>query len=169
MKKVSTICSFVLLIFAILLSFGFKYIQNDKEISSVSSIQYKQIPNSMKDKYKIEIESYINEKTDFYRTDIDKNSKEIYDLYQKIHNDKNRKANAEQYIIDIEEMKRGFLDPIFYLYKGLIEITSKYVDIEDNIPATDFYITLADFINPYLENNNIDTKRLYEFNIYSCG
>lgn len=52
------------------------------------------------------------------------------------------------------------------MLSDLINITGKYYDIKNKIPATDFAETLFDFLYPYFETNNINYSKLQKIKLY---
>ena len=114
---------------------------------SISSFaEYKPIPQNLKLKYKKEIEYTI-------KSEVPKSKQAIKNIELEIKKEKN--PYNRQTIIDY-----GITSILFDFYMQLVNLTNKYVEIKEDIPATDWYIELKESITPYIIDNNIDTKRI---------
>ncbi len=51
-------------------------------------------------------------------------------------------------------------EPENMIYFALIDATDKYIRIKDKAPATDFSVTLYNFIIPYLKTNNVNIEKI---------
>ena len=118
-----------------------------------SFAEYKPIPQDLKSAYKKEIEFTI-------KKEAPKSKKLIDDITKKINSEKN--PYNKQTLIDY-----GITSILFDFYMQLTNVTNKYVEIKQDIPATDWYIELREFINPYLKDNNINIKTINSLLIYA--
>ena len=117
--------------------------------------EYKPIPKELSKQYKIEVEKIINIKYNKTQKKISSIYKKATKDYKKVFKDKNTYIDFASSNYDIT-----IFSPIFYLLSDIIALTNKYVDIKDDIPHTDFSGTLYDFLQPYFDDNNINTLKI---------
>lgn len=115
--------------------------------------EYKPVPAQLKNQYKLEIDQTIK-----YGIKISKD---------KINNIESEFQNESDPIIKQTIINYGITTILFEFYSSLIDTTNKYVEIKGDIPATDWYIELKEFINPYLIDNEINTRKINSFLIYA--
>ena len=121
--------------------------------SLLSFAEYKPIPQDLKSAYKKEMEFTI-------KKEVPKSKKLINNIKREINSEKN--PYNKQTIIDY-----GIASILFDFYMQLADVTNKYVEIKQDIPATDWYIELKEFINPYLKDNNINVRTINSLLIYA--
>ena len=117
--------------------------------------EYKPIPPDLSKKYKAEIEQKINNEYGSTQQKINSIYNEATKDYKKVFKNKETYMDFASSNYDIH-----IFIPIFDLLSDLIDITNKYVDIKNEIPATDFSGTLYDFLQPYFDDNKIDTHKI---------
>ena len=108
--------------------------------------EYKKIPQDVQQTYQIEINNVIDR-------EVIKSKKNIKLATKEIDSEKDiiiRRVLVEQTVPSI----------LCDFYKTLIVTTGKYVDIEKDIPATDWYEELQKFMEPYFKDNNINTSKI---------
>ena len=111
---------------------------------------YQPIPKEKSKQYKIEVENIIVK-------EVPKAKQEVQEIFIQA-----QKAYQNKSIEDLDRCDRIIGTPEFYLYKDVINVTNKYVNIEKDIPATDYEGALYDFLYPYFKDNNIDLTQLDE-------
>lgn len=111
---------------------------------------YQPIPADKSKQYKAEVESIINK-------EVPKAKQEVYEIFAQA-----QKAYKNKSIEELDRYSRIIGTPEFYLYKNVINVTNKYVNIEKDIPATDYEGALYDFLYPYFKDNNVDLRKLDE-------
>ncbi len=116
--------------------------------------------------YKIEIENLIDEETPKTKNCIDEYYIKAQNEYLKIKNAKDTEY-LEESVFLIDNYQRGIEVCEFNMVSMLIEKTENYANIKDKIPPTDFADTLNEFLYPYLDENNINDKKLTEINKYT--
>ena len=121
--------------------------------SLLSFAEYKPIPQDLKSAYKKEMEFTI-------KKEVPKSKKLINNIKREINSEKNP-YNRETII------NYGISSILFDFYMQLADVTNKYIEIKQDIPATDWYIELKEFINPYLKDNNINVKTINSLLIYA--
>ena len=113
--------------------------------------------------YKTEIEQAINKEIPNvkYKVNHDFNSAyNKYFLYMNLRADKTETIN-------IIEKHQIYLDnDLSTLFVKLVDITNNYVNIKNKMPITDYSGDIYEFIYPYLENNNVNTKEIDELTQY---
>ena len=114
--------------------------------------EYKPIPAERSAEYKAEIEHYVKKNATHYIKQMDKENNRAKKLYASTL--KNKK-NKDVCIIKLEEFIRGVDSIEFNFYRQMIVITMKYVDIENNLPQTDWVGAYIDLLTPYLKDNKI--------------
>lgn len=116
--------------------------------------------------YKVEIENLIDKKASKTQDEISKIFLEAEEKYLKVINNP---KNMDFYMDFATNNYDSYIfSPEFYLYLDLIGITQKYAMLKDeNIPPTDSSGELYDFLYPYFQNNNINTKKLDELSEFS--
>ena len=108
--------------------------------------EYKAIPENVQQAYQSEINNLID-------NEVKKSKKNIKLVIKGINSENNliiKRVLVEQTIPSI----------LCNFYKTLIVTTDKYVDIEKDIPATDWYEELQIFMKPYFKDNNINTSKI---------
>ena len=108
--------------------------------------EYKAIPKNVQQAYQSEINNLID-------NEVKKSKKNIKLAIREINSENNliiKRVLVEQTIPSI----------LCNFYKTLIVTTDKYVDIEKDIPATDWYEELQIFMEPYFKDNNINTSKI---------
>ena len=124
--------------------------------------------DSPEEVYKSQIENTIEEEFPKTKKLIDievENAKKTYKKYLK---DKNKKENIYKYVFIMQDYQRGIEAHEFMFLSKLIDITAKFNDIENKIPATDFAGALFDFLLPYFKENNIDYKKYDKLSKYTA-
>lgn len=107
--------------------------------------------------YKNEIENKIQKECPKIQKQIDKDFSKAQKVYKKY-----LKNKENEYVFILQDYQRGIEAYKTELLSDLIEITDKYYDIKNKIPATDYAGTLFEFLYPYFEANNIDYKKYNE-------
>lgn len=125
-----------------------------------------QVSDEYKTQYKNEIEKTIIREIPKTKKNIDKEVLAANKVYNKALKDNNRTQNIDNYIFIIQDYQRKIEVCDVNFISLLIDITNKYININDKIPATDYAGTLRDFIYPYFESNNINYEQIYEFENY---
>ena len=108
--------------------------------------EYKEIPKNIQQAYQSEINNLIN-------NEVKKSKKNIKMAITEINSENDliiKRVLVEQTIPSI----------LCDFYKTLIVTTGKYVDLEKDIPATDWYEELQKFMEPYFKDNNINTSKI---------
>ena len=116
---------------------------------------YIPIPEDKKAQYKAEVEAYIDENVPIAKQEMEKEVTNAKEAYKKYLYDKNRLNLRGEYL---DKLNTYWVNADFthvQIYLDLINITKKYVNIDNLIPATNSVLELDLFIMPYLENNNI--------------
>lgn len=116
---------------------------------------YKPIPADKSKQYKAEVESIIN-------NEVPKAKKEVNQIYKEA-----KQAYSLPISSDTPDYEQIIDTPVFYVNLELIKLTCKYVNIEHDIPATDFSGTLYDFLYPYFQDNKVNTKLLDELDTFT--
>ena len=114
--------------------------------------------------YKREIENKIHKEIPKIKRNIDKESTKAEKTYNKQVKDKN--INADKYIFIMQDYQREIETSDVLLIYSLIKITDNYINIKNNVPATDNAETLLEFIKPYFISNNINYSKLNDLKIY---
>ena len=114
--------------------------------------------------YKREIENKIHKEIPKIKRNIDKESTKAEKTYNKQVKDKN--IDADKYIFIMQDYQREIETSDVLLIYSLIKITDNYINIKNNVPATDNTETLLEFIKPYFISNNINYSKLNELKIY---
>lgn len=117
-----------------------------------------QIPVSKQAQYKTEVESFFNKEIPGIKKSINStyiNAKNLHSSYRANTNKMVFTNKLYDYMNDINSEE-------LYLYIEIADITNKYVNVENEKPATDFIGDWYDFITPYLNQCNISTKPLIE-------
>ena len=107
----------------------------------------------MRTQYKCELEQLIK--------------KEVPISKKAINNIKYEYIKETDPIIKQTIIEYGITSILFDFYYLLIKVTNKYTDIEKDIPATDWYVELQKFINPYLIDNKINIKGINSLLMYA--
>lgn len=105
--------------------------------------------------YQTEIENKINIDVSDSKSKIDKITNDANYLYNNYLTNKNNMKKNKYYIEELENFEAKLETIEFQNYLSLVKITSKYLDIENKIPITDFSGDLYSFIYPYLKKNKI--------------
>lgn len=114
---------------------------------------YKPIPKQFKHQYKKEVEQTI-------KLEIPKLKRQIDNIEIELNNETN--LVIKQTILD-----KGITSILFEFYSSLVDTTNKYIKIKNDIPSTDWYIELKEFINPYLIDNKISNRQINSFLNYA--
>lgn len=114
--------------------------------------------------YKRKIENKIHKEIPKIKRNIDKESTKAEKTYNKQVKDKN--IDADKYIFIMQDYQREIETSDVLLIYSLIKITDNYINIKNNVPATDNVETLLEFIKPYFISNNINYSKLNELKIY---
>lgn len=127
-----------------------------------------QVPEKYKNQYKNEIEKTIKKEVPKTKKNIDKEVLAANKIYKKALNDTNKTKNMDKYIFLIQNYQRGIevCDVNFIVL--LIDITNKYINVNDKIPPTDYAGTLRNFIYPYFDSNNINYEQIHELEDYTA-
>ena len=146
---------------------------NTENIAGYTYLQqeyvYIPIPEDKKAQYKAEVEAYIDKQVPIARKKMEKEVTNAKEAYKKYLYDKNRLNLRGEYL---DKLNKYWVNADFahtQIYIDLINITKKYVNIDNLIPATGFVQELDLFIMPYLENNNIKNtdKIIYLYKLSS--
>ena len=118
--------------------------------------------------YKREIENKIHKEIPKeipkIKRNIDKESTKAEKTYNKQVKDKN--IDTDKYIFIMQDYQREIENSDVLLIYSLIKITDNYINIKNNVPATDNTETLLEFIEPYFISNNINYSKLNGLKIY---
>lgn len=120
---------------------------------------YRPIPSDKKLEYKEQMTNYID--TNYIDT-----ANKTYNNYLEAQTTfyqflKTKQPKDKDKIIECYEW--GVDEPLFFYYKGLLELTQKFANIPlDELPATDYSGDLYEFLEPYFKDNNINTKKFDE-------
>ena len=130
---------------------------------------YIPIPEDKKAQYKAEVEAYIDKQIPIAKKKLKKDVKKAKKTYKKYWYDKNGLNLRSEYL---DKLTKYGINADFThakIYIDLINITKKYVNIDNLIPATNSVQELDLFIMPYLENNNIKNtdKIIYLYKLSS--
>lgn len=161
---------YIILIFIFVLCFYavtyFKHQYLNNTIDNIGSIEntYNKIPANLRSKYKVEIEQIINEEFPYVIGNANKSVNDAKNIHDKIlkngYNDDdfiNLNLISEVVLIGAD----------LQLYSKLMQITQeKYLKIKYQPIPTDNSNALYDYLYPYFKDNNIDTSKLEEINIY---
>ena len=124
--------------------------------------EYIPIPANRQAEYKAEIEKYVNYKYKYTIKKINRIYAQANGKYQKVL------KNHDTYMdFATSNYESAIFYPILDLFSDMIKITKKYVNIPNGIPATDCTGALYDFLEPYLKNNNINTKTIDNLSKYA--
>ena len=116
--------------------------------------------------YKFEIEKTIKKEIPKTKKLIDKEFSNAQKAYKKYLNDNNKMRNIEEYVFLMQDYQRGIESYEVIFLSKLIDITAKYNNVENKIPATDYAGTLFDFLQPYFKENNINYEKYTELSEY---
>lgn len=114
--------------------------------------------------YKREIENKIPKEIPKIKRNIDKESTKAEKTYNKQVKDKN--IDTDKYIFIMQDYQREIETSDVLLIYSLIKITDNYINIKNNVPATDNAEPLLEFIKPYFISNNINYSKLNDLKIY---
>lgn len=117
---------------------------------------YKPIPVDLSTQYKREVESVIKKQ-------VPQAKQEVYQIFAQAQNYYRNKD-----VMELNDIEIAIGSPEFHLYLKIINLTNKYVYIQNDIPATDYEGELYDFLYPYFIDNNVDLTILNEL-INLCG
>ena len=125
--------------------------------------EYVPISEDKQAQYKAEVEQYIDKQVPIAKREMDKEYKKSEKLYTYYVKSKNKYSSKSEYIDKLNYQILCIQGILFDFYIDLINITKKYDNIENLIPATGFAQELDLFISPYLEECNvINISRLAE-------
>jgi hypothetical protein len=138
----------------------------NNKIVNISSVNetYNEIPANLRSKYKAEIEQIINEEVPNVIKNVNKSVNDAKNIHDKIlKNGYNEDDFLNLNLISEVEL----IGTDLQLYSKLMQITQeKYLKIKYQPIPTDNSNPLYDYLYPYFQNNNIDTSKLEELNIY---
>ena len=117
--------------------------------------EYIPIPIDKQAQYREEVETYIDKQVPILKREINNDVKKAKKTYKKYLYDKNGLNLRSEYLDKLHTCWENADSAHTQIYIDLINITKKYVNIDNQIPATGFVQELDLFIMPYLENNNI--------------
>ena len=115
--------------------------------------------------YKVEIQKVIDE-------EVPKTKKEIDEIVEEVKIDVEKYKNNPSSLSDIDIINLDLTaelyiySPLFKLYIKLINITDKYSKEKSDL-HTDYIDALIEYIQPYIEKNKINDKKLIDLSIYS--
>ncbi len=112
--------------------------------------EYKPIPKELRTQYKNEINKLLNKKYNSTIKEINKISNNAEKMYTKVLKDKSLYIDFATKNYDT-----NIFIPVFDMLSDIITITQKYTNSELNVPATDSYATLYEFLLPYFTDNEI--------------
>lgn len=138
----------------------------NNKIVNISSVNetYNEIPANLRSKYKAEIEQIINEEVPNVIKNVNKSVNDAKNIHDKIlKNGYNEDDFLNLNLISEVEL----IGTDLQLYSKLMQITQeKYLKKKYQPIPTDNSNPLYDYLYPYFQNNNIDTSKLEELNIY---
>ena len=110
--------------------------------------EYKPIPAYLSKQYKTEMESIIN------------------------NNYSKALANIDEYYNEVEktsiEPEISIYDVNLFLYADMMKVTQeKYLGIKYEPYGTDSYVSAAEFLAPYFEDNHINIKKIVNISKYA--
>lgn len=130
--------------------------------NSVSTSKYK-IKKEHLENYKQEINNAISEYSLSNKTKISNISQTATNLFNSYSLNKNNMKRNFEYINKLENWESDLNTLEFDLYVKLIDITDKYKNISNDVPATGHAGELCIFIYPYLKKNDINLEQLEKF------
>ena len=116
--------------------------------------------------YKLEIEKTITYEIPKTKKLIDKEVSNALKTYKKYLKDKNREKKIDEYVFIMQDYQRGIESCEVIFLSKLIDVTAKYINIENKVPATDYAGTLFVFLQPYFKENNINYEKYTELSEY---
>lgn len=124
--------------------------------------------NSKKQEYfKKKATNLITKEVSVSHKEIDKIYSEACATYSMFRNTINSKE-YKNYYLDKLDLYANLIDqPEFQMHIKLINLTNKYIKIQDKVPATGFSGALYDFIIPYLEANDVNIDKIDELAGYA--
>lgn len=123
-----------------------------------------QLDPPQKTEYKKKIENKIHKEIPKIKKNIYKEFKKAEKIYNK--KIKNKNEDVDKYIFIMQDCQRGIeTSDVLFIY-SLIQITNNYINIKNDVPATDNAETLLEFIEPYFISNNINYSKINELKIY---
>lgn len=123
---------------------------------------YKPIPISDSYKYKTEVERYIDNNYKYTLKNIDQIYSKSIISYKKVLKNKNNYIAFTDAFYD-----QAIFYPIFNMFSDIIKITNKYVNLSNDIPATDSTGILYNFLEPYFKDNGINTQKIDALSKYA--
>ena len=105
-------------------------------------------------------QQYRNEINMVINSQIPNSKKCIDNVFEDIEKEKNQH-------IKLALVEQGINSILLEFYIKLIDITDKYTNIKKDIPNTDWYGDIKIIIDPYLNDNNINTTELNSFLRYA--
>ena len=164
MKKYIILIILFILCFITIACLKQQFLNN--KIVNISSVNetYNEIPANLRTKYKAEIEQIINEEFPNVIKNVNKSVNDAKNIHDKIlKNGYNEDDFLNLNLISEVEL----IGTDLQLYSKLMQITQeKYLKIKYQPIPTDNSNPLYDYLYPYFQNNNIDTSKLEELNIY---
>ena len=117
--------------------------------------EYKPIPEELGGQYKKEIDKLLNKKYNPTKTEINKISKNAERMYTKLL------KNKDLYIdFATKNYDTNIFIPVFDMLSDIITITQKYTNSKLDVPSTDSYATLYEFLLPYFTDNDISMDKI---------
>ena len=115
--------------------------------------------------YKIEIQKVIEDEAPKTKKEIDEIVEDVKINVEKYKNNPSSLSDLD--IINLDLTAELYIySPLFNLYINLINITDKYSKEKSNL-HTDYIGALIEYMQPYIEKNKINDKKLIELSIYS--
>lgn len=138
-------------------------VPNIKQVTSQNNLSTLENSPQLQAQYKAEIEKTINIEAIKAKKEIDRIYNEADNIYRDILS---LNVYNNETFDKYEVYSRLIEEPLFGVYIKLIEITKKYTNLKD-IPATDFYGALANYIEPVMKNYHIaNMSKLTELEKY---
>ena len=119
-----------------------------------------EIPKQLRSQYKNEVEVYARSNLETIKKSVDYEYKKV----KFIPSDSAEGRNEQIYYL---EGVQGNIDKhLFYFYLNLVDITDKYIKIKQQIPIVEDSIGAAQFIYPYLKDNNVNLENISKIEDY---
>jgi hypothetical protein len=119
-------------------------------ISCPAFAEYKPIPKELSIQYKNEVNKLLNKKYNSTIKEINKISKNAERMYIKAL------KNKDLYMdFATKNYDTNIFIPVFDMLSDIITITQKYTNSKLDVPATDSYVALYEFLLPYFIDNEI--------------
>ncbi len=124
-------------------------------------------PVQKQDNFKKQAMKLIKKETTTRHKEVDEIYSQACAAYNMFLNITNPKAYKGHYLDKLDSYADLIDQPEFQMHVKLIDLTNKYINIKNEIPATGFSGALYDFITPYLKANGVSISKIDELAVYA--